>query len=578
MSNSEESSLYPIAVLIDELRSDEISRRINSIKNLRTIATALGYERTRTELIPYLSELIDDEEQVLLSLSEILPTMIDCVGGKYFAHVLFDPLELLCQVEDSSVRASAVQSFKTIFNQLDMPLLEPALLDMIKRMNDGDYFTSKSGAAMAISVCIGSMSNEGKTAVLEIFKGILENNQPQVRKSAAENLKFLPNVCISHENVLIECLRLITNDKEDTVRLLTVENLIEFCKFYPENIVNASIIPMLRVILEDKSWKIRYMLCDKIAELGECLSNEHRTNLLCPYYIKFLQDPETEVRTMACTRLAEFGKLLPIDQMIIILQILSPLTADVDSVKIALASNINKVSPIIGKANTEMHIVKILNDLSKDPSPDLRMCLFSDLESLGSVVGFEIIGKHIIPALQELSEDKQWRIRIRAADTIPILGRQLGLEFFSMHLDSIMKKLLNDSVFSVRESIIKGYKELSELYGSTWAEAKISEEIAEFQASESYLRRMTMISMVKAFLSKMSEEKILAIVVPMIVSLSSDAVPNIRLNIARLIKEVFPLVTDASTKDRIKAILKTMSRDDDVDVKFYSDLSLKAFG
>ena len=44
-----DDSLYPIAVLIDELRNEDVQLRLNSIKKLSTIALALGVERTRWE-------------------------------------------------------------------------------------------------------------------------------------------------------------------------------------------------------------------------------------------------------------------------------------------------------------------------------------------------------------------------------------------------------------------------------------------------------------------------------------------------------------------------------------------------
>lgn len=49
-----------------------IQLRLNSIKKLSTIALALGEERTRTELVPFLTETIYDEDEVLLALAEQL--------------------------------------------------------------------------------------------------------------------------------------------------------------------------------------------------------------------------------------------------------------------------------------------------------------------------------------------------------------------------------------------------------------------------------------------------------------------------------------------------------------------------
>lgn len=75
MDNADQADeLYPIAVLIDELKvrnawleryafrgmltkhlqHDDVLLRLNAIRRLSTIALALGPERTREELIPFL--------------------------------------------------------------------------------------------------------------------------------------------------------------------------------------------------------------------------------------------------------------------------------------------------------------------------------------------------------------------------------------------------------------------------------------------------------------------------------------------------------------------------------------------
>jgi len=55
MPMNEQDPLYPIAVLIDELKHEEVSVRLNAVRRVSTIALALGVERTRQELVPYLS-------------------------------------------------------------------------------------------------------------------------------------------------------------------------------------------------------------------------------------------------------------------------------------------------------------------------------------------------------------------------------------------------------------------------------------------------------------------------------------------------------------------------------------------
>jgi len=69
--------------------------RLNSIKKLSTIALALGVERTRSELIPFLTETIYDEDEVLLALAEQLGSFTPLVGGPDHVHCLLVSLYLV---------------------------------------------------------------------------------------------------------------------------------------------------------------------------------------------------------------------------------------------------------------------------------------------------------------------------------------------------------------------------------------------------------------------------------------------------------------------------------------------------
>jgi serine/threonine-protein phosphatase 2A regulatory subunit A len=132
----ENEELYPIAVLIDELKvggphniellrywfwqHDDVLLRLNAIHRLSTIALALGPDRTRVELIPFLdgklcrvlvqiplltvADSVEDEDEVLTALSEELGNFVEYVGGPEHAHELLSPLENLAAIEEPLVR------------------------------------------------------------------------------------------------------------------------------------------------------------------------------------------------------------------------------------------------------------------------------------------------------------------------------------------------------------------------------------------------------------------------------------------------------------------------------------------
>lgn len=64
--------------------------RVNAIKNLSTIALALGVENTRFYLIPYLTVKTQSEytEDLMVVLAEELGNLTDYIGGPAFVNLL----------------------------------------------------------------------------------------------------------------------------------------------------------------------------------------------------------------------------------------------------------------------------------------------------------------------------------------------------------------------------------------------------------------------------------------------------------------------------------------------------------
>lgn len=87
--------------------------RINSVKSLHTISIALGQDRTRNELLPYILDLMDDDEEILIEMAQTLDgSFLQYVGGPLYAPYLFKPLERLCEVEEPTVREKVSKNSK----------------------------------------------------------------------------------------------------------------------------------------------------------------------------------------------------------------------------------------------------------------------------------------------------------------------------------------------------------------------------------------------------------------------------------------------------------------------------------
>ncbi|KAK0077086.1 hypothetical protein PV325_004477, partial [Microctonus aethiopoides] len=186
--SSTDDSLYPIAVLIDELKNEDVQLRLNSIKKLSTIALALGADRTRSELMPFLTETIYDEDEVLLALAEQLGSFTPLVGGPEYVHYLLPPLEALAAVEETIVRDKAVDSLRTIASLHSSAHLEDNFVPLVQRLASGDWFTSRTSACGLISVCYPRVSPATKAELRNHFRNLCQDDTPMVRRSAASKL------------------------------------------------------------------------------------------------------------------------------------------------------------------------------------------------------------------------------------------------------------------------------------------------------------------------------------------------------------------------------------------------------
>lgn len=74
-----------------------------------------------------------------------------------------------------------------------------------------------------------------------------------------------------------------------------------------------------------------------------------------------------------------------------------------------------------------------------------------------------------------------------------------------------------------------------------------------------------------ALTTSLNPEVIRKLFLPALATLSKDAVPNIRMNVAKTIQNMYHQIHGSGDlEDKLKAILRDLSNDTDMDVKFYA--------
>ncbi|RJE19864.1 hypothetical protein PHISCL_07803 [Aspergillus sclerotialis] len=585
----ENDELYPIAVLIDELKHDDVILRLNAIHRLSTIALALGPERTRDELIPFLDDSVEDEDEVLTALSEELGNFTEYVGGPDFGHVLLSPLENLAAIEEPLVREKAVESLNKIGEQLSEKQIEEYFVPMVLRLSKADWFTSKVSATGLYSVPYKKSAPSLQQSLRQYFGGLVHDETPMVRRQAANNLaSFVKTMSTSVViDEMIPLFQYLASDDQDSVRLLTVEILVSIAEEIPkeQQPSHGVLLTSLRVLFDDKSWRIAKAVHDDVV-----------TRDMVPAFVKLLKDTEAEVRTAISGQIPGFCGLIDRDTLLNeIMTSVEDLVSDPSQhVRAALGTQISGLAPILGKDETIAHLLPMFLQMLKDEFPDVRLHIISKLELVNKVIGIELLSQSLLPAIVQLAEDKQWRVRLAIIEYIPLLASQLGVKFFDEQLSDLCMGWLGDTVFSIREAATQNLRKLTEVFGVEWSKNSIIPKVVAMGQHPNYLYRMTTCFAISTLAPVVTLDIIENSILAILERLAADDIPNIRFNVAKsyavLINTLRRLPAEGTLAElensgktgtpaprsqdiiqqRIMPSLEKLQEDEDVDVRYFA--------
>ncbi|KAJ1945478.1 protein phosphatase 2A structural subunit, partial [Linderina macrospora] len=535
--DAQSGDLGALAAIADAMKSDSLADRLESLKRLSVLALAMGEERTREELVPFLDESIDDEDELLLSLAEVLGNFVQYVGGPKYAYILLRPLENLAAAEETVVREKAVESINKLIEAMDQPQVEEYVIPCIARLSTGEWFTSRSSAAGLYAAAYSKVTDAIQAQLRGGYEALCKDDTPMIRRAAASNLVGLvTKVEKSHVvSFAIPNFRRLAEDDQDSVRLLSVEPLVAIGERLTTEECRQNLADSVQKLCSDKSWRVRYMVADHFVAIAKSIKDKEIQEELVNVAVSLMHDNEAEVRSAICTQLDGLADLANSEN--VAARFLPPLQELVEDqsqhVRATLAKHIGTLCRVFGKQGTIEHLLPLFLRLLKDSFPDVRLNVISKLDVVDSVVGIDSLSQSLLPAIVELAEDKQWRVRLAIIEYVPLISSQLGVQFFDEQLSNLCMSWLGDPVYSIREAATVNLKKLTEVFGVAWARTTIIPKILAMASHPNYLYRMTTIFAITAIAPSVTPEIVRDLILPALESLVTDPIPNIRFNVAK---------------------------------------------
>jgi len=124
-------------------------------------------------------------------------------------------------------------------------------------------------------------------------------------------------------------------------------------------------------------------------------------------------------------------------------------------------------------------------------------------------------------------------------------------------LNPICITWLSDSIYSIREAALNNVKLLTEIFGPQWAVTHVIPKLLSLHVDKNYLHRLTPLFGMATLATVLPPDVIRRMFVPVIITLQQDPVPNIRMNVAKSIQQMYPTIKNQlDIEDRFRTTLR----------------------
>lgn len=452
----------------EELSSEELSVRVNTIRRLPlVIHLASTVTAVKDQLLQYLDKLIDDsdDDEVVFGLAEGLTVL-----SNYFpASRLLGLYEKMLASEETIVREKTVESFLKMARRLDRSEIAGTIVPFIQKLTGNQAFGTKMSVLGIMTEMFPLASGDEKRMFLEKLGALFAEESLILRRNLAGRLgricQHLPKEVLTLE--INTHFKNLSNDDSDSVRIITIESLIELARVFNDEENKAHVIPLIIQMTGDKSWRVRHHLAKSFASLAEAVGKDIADNSLISIFSTLLRDPENEVRVAAVQSLKRFVLCLNIDKIPQIFAYLQSMAKDsialvrtgaCEVLQVILTFDLDQM----GKDLSRTKVLPIVVELCGDKDTEVKIETMKVLPLWTRWSGPFVLEQISAGGLPIATDSPNWRIRLAVLESFVGMALELkSAKLFDKHIKKIVANAIHDRVFQIRKAIIKNLPKLA---------------------------------------------------------------------------------------------------------------------
>ena len=604
----------PLSFFEAEASHVEAGVRTEAMHKVCVVAAVLGPAAVRESLIPFLVTRVTDLDQVTLALSKKVGDLASQVGGPEHVTSLLPLVELLCGIEETTVRVAITGSIAKILTLLTLgeggsgsyTTQAMAYFELFLRLmsggdgdgggdgganSGGEVFCSRVAAAMIIPELYLVLPTEIKSQLLEIYTTKVMTDEAIVKRAAANSFIKTVQYCGDARIKQVEFLalfRVILSDETPSVKIIAIEQLTKFAQMIKdtaqqggagagtvaEAVLSNDILPMIKAATEDASWVVRKIIAVGYGSLARCFLKDEVVSTVFPGIMQLVQDQEPDVRSLALKEVLAFLDVIGHAQFLETFVPIAVLLADdpnPDARKILTLLLIDCASKV-SKDAVAQHLSDLILRLTVDEDPLVKLRVLQKLDVIAQDT--PALCQRLTDPLKTMLGDSNWRVRKQAAQASPAVMKHMGKEYLQTNMLAGLLELLRDGVDQVRTAAAASLPKIAALGGSEWAYESIFPAIRAMQNSV-FSVRLSMLTALQGLIEADLPGSFQTEALALLVATTNDKVPNVRLRAAQVLGAVCLAIGPEAARMSIRPVLATLQLDKDRDVQFFATEGLK---
>lgn len=553
-----------VAADLLKLRCAEARYRIEALTHIQAICEAFGPQRLISELLPFLKEFEDDEEEVMLQLASALFTISQYISEK--KNNLYDVIpyfSLVLDYEDFSVIDKGLNCFEELLKSNS--IRHDSVFNLVLALFSVDRPMARVSAIRICCRLNNHIPERHFPQLMEVLRKCSKSPNLIVRRETAKKIRRLisENGALKQEAFII--LVELMNDEQDSVQVAVAETLC--FQVSSKGHFNTFIWPVLSQLIESKSWRVRYSISGQLHSILSSVYMKYRASVVDDI-VKYIIDPEMEVSIRTVDELKKVSEILDCEEVSerILPAVEKLLSHENEAMRESLAKSVPYLVKVIDNSHIPQY-TEIINKLLKDERPEVRMHVLANIDPLAETIEPKQILNLVSPVLVHLLNDKTWTIRNDSLISLETLVYKLGENFASdLRILNTFKEKLMDKVYDIRINTIYLLKNLAKFFGQEFADKKIWPIFPSFANNKNYLYRSNYLKGM-AQLSPYISQPLIIKELPTLSQLCQDQVPNIRWQALLTLLVISKLKDEESINAILLSQVNAMKNDEDIETK-----------